>query len=168
MKKVIKKVLNFLDRHRFILIILTIFLIASLFLGINSILFLNHNFKKFNCTQELDETYCYHNDIQIYKDPEKEKKNIFKEKKAEIKKLKEKYKLPEFNFYTSYFYEVTSLLNYNETGENEDLLVFFKNYNTSYNISNFYQENTFYYDLYYHYKINLNWDKIELSLLSIL
>jgi len=150
-----KKIINFLDKHRLILVILILTIISWLFIGINSLIFLNHNFKKLNCTKDLDATYCYNNDFQIYINPEVEKEKIFKEKTAEIKKLKVKYELPEFNYYTSYFYEVTSLLNYNETGENEDLLVFFKNYNNSYNISNFYKANTFYYDIFYHYKINL-------------
>lgn len=147
------KLINYLDKHRLILVLLILLFTAATFIGVNSFIFLKHKFEKLECTSELDETYCYHEIFQIYINPEAEKKNIFKEKELEIKALKAKYKLPEFNFYTSYYYEVASLLNYNETNENEELLVFFKNYNTSYEISNFYKKNTFYYDLFYHYKI---------------
>lgn len=100
--------------------------------------------------------YCYNKETKIYRYPEEIKKVIFTEKKDDIKALKEKYKLPDFNFYTSYYYEVASLLNYNETEENKDLLEFFTNYNTSYNLSEFYKENVLYYNLFYRYKINLN------------
>jgi len=146
-------IINFLDKHRFILVLLILLLISIIFIGINSIIFLNHKFQKLECTSELDEIYCYHESFQIYINPEDEKKKIFEEKELEIKNIKEKYNLPEFNFYTSYYYEVASLLNYTETNENEDLLVFFKNYNSSYEISDFYKKNTIYYDLFYHYKI---------------
>lgn len=155
MRKIMNRIVKFLDNHRFILILLILLFISCLFLSIKSVIFLNHKFKSYRCTESLDETYCYHEGIQIYINPEKEKKNIFKEKKSAIESLQKKYALPEFNYYTSYFYEVASLLNFNETGENEELLVFFKNYNTSYNIGNFYKENTIYYDIFYHYKLNL-------------
>lgn len=148
-----RKVIKFLDKHRLILVVLILLLITILFIGINSIIFLNHKFQNLKCTSDLDEIYCYNEDYQIYINPEKEKEKIFNEKEKEIKALKEKYNLPKFNFYTSYYYEVAALLNYNETNENEDLLVFFKNYNTSYEISDFYKKNTIYYDLFYHYKI---------------
>lgn len=151
-----KKIINFLDSHRLILVILILILISVIFIGTNSFIFLNHKFKNINCTKDIDEVYCYHKDIKIYKNPVEEKIKIFKEKGDEIKELKEKYKLPSFNFYTSYYYEVASLLNYNETEENEELLIFFKNYNASYKIEDFYEKNTFYYGIFYPYKINLN------------
>ena len=150
-----KKIISFLDKHRLILIIILLLIISFSFISVKSFIFLNHQFKKLECTNDIDETYCYHKEIKIYKDPEVEKKNVFKEKEATIESLKEKYQLPNFNFYTSYYYEVASLLNFNETDENEDLLTFFTSYNNSYGISNFYKENVFYYDLFYRYKINL-------------
>ena len=144
-----KRTIKFLDNHRFILIILILLIISILFIGINSFIFLNHKFQKLNCTTQIDDTFCYYNNAKIYINPEREKESIFKEKEKEIKALKEKYKLPDFNYYTS-------LLNFNETDEDEEIYEFFKNFNASYNIDNFYKENTIYYDLFYRYKINLN------------
>ena len=151
-----KKIIKFLDKHRFILILLILLIISILFIGINSFIFLNHRFQKLNCTTKIDDKFCYYKNTKIYINPEEERDNIFKEKETELKALKEKFKLPDFNYYTSYFYEVTSLLNYNETDEEEDIYEFYKNFNASYNIDNFYKENTIYYDLFYRYKINLN------------
>lgn len=151
-----KKIINFLDNHRLILVILILFLITITFFCIKSILFLNYKFTNLDCTKNINETYCYYKETKIYINPEVQKEEIFKEKEKDIKILKEKYKLPKFNFYTSYYYEVAALLNYNETNENKDLLEFFTYYNASYNISDFYKENVLYYDLYYRYKINLN------------
>lgn len=151
-----KKIIKFLDNHRFVLIILVLLLISISFLSIKSIFFLNHKFQNLACTNDIDEMYCYNKETKIYRYPEEIKKVIFTEKKDDIKALKEKYKLPDFNFYTSYYYEVASLLNYNETEENKDLLDFFTYYNTSYNLSEFYKENVLYYNLFYRYKINLN------------
>ena len=151
-----KKIIKFLDKHRFILILLILLIISILFIGINSFIFLNHKFQKLECIEKIDDTLCYHKNSKIYINPEVEKENIFKAKEKEINALKEKYNLPNFNYYTSYFYEVTSLLNFNETDEDKDIYEFFKNFNASYNIDNFYKENTIYYDLFYRYKINLN------------
>ena len=151
-----KKIIKFLDNHRFVLIILVLLLISISFLSIKSIFFFIYKFQNLACTNDIDEMYCYNKETKIYRYPEEIKKVIFTEKKDDIKALKEKYKLPDFNFYTSYYYEVASLLNYNETEENKDLLEFFTNYNTSYNLSEFYKENVLYYNLFYRYKINLN------------
>lgn len=148
-----KKIISFLDKHRFILVLLILFLISSIFIGINSLIFLNHKFNSLTCTKDIDETYCYSNDIYIFKNPEEEKNKIFEEEKEKIEALKKKYKLPKFNFYTSYYYEVASLFNFKETDEGEDLLLFFQKYNNSYNIGEFYKKNTFYYGIFYPYKI---------------
>lgn len=149
----IKKVINFFDHHRILLVILILFILSISFMGIQSYLFLHHHFEALSCTKKKDETYCYHDDIQIFINPKETKETFFKENEEKIKELRTKYKLPKFNFYTAYYYEVASLMNYNETGENEDLLIFFKNYNRSYNLANFYQENVIYYELFYRYKI---------------
>lgn len=151
-----KKVINYLDNHRLILVILILLLIVIAFFSIKTILFLNHKFNNLDCTQDLDETYCYYKETKIFRNPEEKKEDIFKEKKEEINSLKEKYKLPSFNFYTSYYYEIAALLNFNETDENEDLLIFFTTYNASYKIAEYYKKNILYYDLFYRYKINLN------------
>lgn len=149
----IQKIINFLNNHRLILVILILTLISLTFLTIKSIVFLHHKFNSFNCTQELDETHCFHNDIQILIEPEKTKEKVFKEKSKEIKELQQNYKLPKFSKYTSYYYEVASLMYFKETGEYEELVTFFKNYNRSYDIVNFYKKNVIYFDLFYHYKI---------------
>ncbi len=148
-----KKVISFLDKHRLILVLLILFLFSITFLSIKSIIFLNHKFTPLSCNKALDETYCFHDNIQILKNPNKDKEKIFKERKKEIKELKKKYKLPEFNYYTSYYYEVASLMHFTETGELEDLATFFKNYNRSYDIVNFYKKNIIYFDLFYRYKV---------------
>jgi len=148
-----KKIINFFDHHRLILVCCILIFVASLFIGINSFFFFHHKFTAFTCTSELDDTYCFHEYNQILKNPEESKNTFFKEKASEIKALQKKYKLKEFNFYTTYYYEVASLLNYNETGEGEELYTFFKNYNRSYDIPNFYKKYVIYFDLFYHYKV---------------
>lgn len=148
-----KKIISFLDKHRFILVLLILFVISTTFIGINSFSFLHHKFNNLICTKELDEIYCYNKDMQIFKNPVQEMNRTLEEKKEKVEKFKKKYKLPDFNFYTAYYYEVASLFNFNETGEDEDLLSFFKYYNNSYNIREFYKKNTFYYGIFYPYKI---------------
>lgn len=149
----IQKIINFLNTHRLILVILILMIISIFFLTIKSVIFLNHKFNAFDCTADLDETYCFHNDIQILIEPERIKEKIFIEKAKEIKELQKDYKLPKFSKYTSYYYEVASLMYFKETGEYEELVTFFKNYNRSYDIVNFYKKNVIYFDLFYHYKI---------------
>lgn len=148
-----KRIISFLDKHRIFLALIIILVISLTFIAINSFLFFHHKFKSLTCTDELEDIYCYNNDIQIFKNPNQEKEKIFKEKSEEINNLTQKYKLPKFNFYTSYYYEVAALFNFNETNEGEDLLLFFKYYNNSYSISEFYKNNTFYYEMFYPYKI---------------
>ena len=61
----IKKVVNFFDSHRLFLVLLILLVVVILFLSINSYLFLHHEFKALDCTEEIDEEYCYHNDTKI-------------------------------------------------------------------------------------------------------
>ena len=123
-----------------------------MFLSIKSIIFLNHDFKELKCTKKIDKTYCYYNDIKIYKNAEKERINFFEENKEKINYLIKEYKLPEFNKYTSYYYEVVSLIDI-DLNQNEDLYNFFEIYNNSYNIEEFYMKNNLYFEIFYPYKI---------------
>lgn len=152
----IKRIINFLDRHRVFLVFLILLIITILFFTINSILFFSHSFKSSSCTENIDEVYCFHNDNKIFKNAESERKKFFKESKEKIDNLKENYDLPDWNKYTSYYYEIVALLNFNNKGTDEELYNFFHIYNNTYDITNFYKKYNFYYDIFYHYKINLN------------
>ena len=77
----IKKVIKFLDKHRLILIIIILIFISIMFLSVKSILFLNHNFNNMNCTKNIDETYCYHNEVKVFKNAEEAQITFFKENK---------------------------------------------------------------------------------------
>lgn len=147
-----KKVINFLDNHRVILVLLIIIIVVILFITIKSIMFLNHDFKSFKCSEEVEDV-CYFNGLEILKNPEEEKDSFFMEHENEINKLKEKYSLPTFNHYTAYYYYETSSLDYILNSESEVLLQFFRKYCNTYNIEKYYQENVLFYNLYYHYKI---------------
>jgi len=149
----IKKVINFLDKHRFILVLLILFLISLLFLSFNSIRFLSHDFKNLNCTKKIDNKYCYNNDNKIFINGKVEQKTFFEKNKKQINKLKKDYDLPEFNNYTSYYYEVASLLEYNSLNNKKELYNFFDIYNNTYNIESFYLKNSFYYEIFYPYKV---------------
>lgn len=152
----IKKIINFFDRHRLILVLTILFIIAFIFLLINSLIFLNYKFKPLECTKEIDETYCCHNDIKIFADASTSKKKFFKTHEKEINNLKEIYELPEFNYYTSYYYEKVALVNYEKNDEGEELYNFFLMYNKTYNLEAYYQKNNFYYEIFKPYKIPLN------------
>lgn len=148
-----KKVVNFLDRHRFLLVIFILFLISLIFLGINSYQFFHHEFLRLDCTKEINDTYCYHDNIEIYKEIGNEE--LFLEShEEEIKKLKEDYHLPEWNKYTSYYYETISYIDYNSNDGSEELYLFFSIYNNTYEIQSFYEKYNFYYSIFYPYKIN--------------
>lgn len=149
----IKRVINFFDCHRFVLVLLILLLFSLCFFGIKTFLFFHHDFKSFPCTEKRDNTTCIYQDKVIFVNPEESKEHFFKEKKEEIKKLIKDYHLPAFQFYTSYYYEIASLVNYNETSKGEDLLEFFKVYNNSYDITNYYKENVLFYNLFLPYKI---------------
>ena len=150
----IKKVIKFFDHHRVILVLTILFVISALFIGINSYFFFHHDFIPSSCTSDHDEEYCYHEDTLILKDPEKKKEEIFEEYREEIEKLQEDYHLEDFSFYTAYYYEVASKINYEITGKDEELQKFFLDYANTYNLHQFFIDYNFYFNLYYHYKIN--------------
>ena len=145
--------LKYLDNHRFILILLILLSIVIIFLGTKSYLFLNHHFISLKFTANIDENYCWHKDLKIlnnnsYKD------EFFLEHKDEIEKLIANYNLPKFSNYTSYYYEVVSNIDYKITSQNEDIYLFFKAYNNTYDITNFFRQNTLFFEIFYPYKID--------------
>ena len=150
----IKKVINFLDHHRLVLIIGILLLIVILYFGINTILFFHHDFVSLSCTSDLDEEYCYHEDTIIFVNPEESKKNFFLKYDDEIEMLKEEYNLDEFNFYTAYYYLVAARLNYDTKEEYKILKNFFEIYANTYDLESFYIQNNFYFNLFYPYKIS--------------
>ena len=150
----IKRVVSFFDKHRLFLVLLILLVIVILFLGINSYLFLHHEFTALNCTEEIDEEYCYHNDTEIYKNPEESAYVFFEKYSDEIEELKENYNLDEFNFYTAYYYLVASRLHYEMNEEYKLLVEFFEVYANTYNLEEFYFDNTLYFNMFYPYKIN--------------
>ena len=150
----IKRVVNFLNRHRFLLIIIALLIITILFIGINSILFFHHQFNKLTCTKELDEEYCYHENTKIFINPLNSKDIFFEKYADEITQLINEYNLDEFNNYTAYYYYYASKINYEKNNEYKILLDFFKTYIDTYNIEEFYMENNFFFNIFYNYKIN--------------
>ena len=149
-----KRVVNFFDEHRVVLIFLILILIVIIFLSINSYLFFHHEFESLTCTEEIDDEYCYHNDIKIFVNQEKSKEDFFTRYDDEIEKLIDDYHLDEFDFYTAYYYLVASRLNYDINSEYKILQDFFETYVNTYNLEEFYMENNFYFNLFYPYKIN--------------
>ena len=121
-----KRVVNFFDEHRVVLIFLILILIVIIFLSINSYLFFHHEFESLTCTEEIDDEYCYHNDIKIFVNPEKSKEDFFTRYDDEIEKLIDDYHLDEFDFYTAYYYLVASRLNYDINSEYKILQDFLK------------------------------------------
>ncbi len=152
----IKISLNFFDKHRILLIFLLIFIFFGMFLGIKSLLFINHNFKALECKQELNAEKCYYENTLIFVNPAESKKKFFEEYYLEITNLKKNYELPEFNMHTAYFYEVASLLDYNMAEGKEEVYNFFKTFSDTYNLKDFYQKNIVFYDLFYPDRISIN------------
>ncbi|MCM1052737.1 MAG: hypothetical protein NC483_01995 [Ruminococcus sp.] len=152
----LKKVINFLDKHRFILVLLILFIVVIAFISFKSIMFLNHDFEALNCTKDKDEVYCYNNDTLIYDEPEKMKKDILSIYKSDIENIKKEYKLPELDMYTLYFYQVAVSLEHSKENNLEELLIFFKTYVDTYNLEEFYIENSFFYSLFKDYKLPIN------------
>ena len=150
----IKRIVNFFDKHRIFLVLFILLIIVILFLGVNSYFFLNHKFMPLNCTKEINEEYCYHNEVEILKDPESSKEAFFEKYSDEIEELEETYNLDEFNFYTAYYYLVASRLHYDMNEEYKILVEFFERYANTYNLEEFYFDNTLYFNMFYPYKIN--------------
>lgn len=107
-----------------------------------------------NCTEGIDEEYCYSKEKKIFVDPKKSKKEFFVKYEEEIKELKKNYNLDTFEFYTAYYYQVASDLNYEITGENKELKDFFEIYANTYDLENYYLNNSLYFRWFYRYKIN--------------
>lgn len=149
-----KKVIKFLDNHRFILVVIILILIIIIFVSFEIISFFNYNFNKIDCTSNIDDVYCYNRDTIIFKNPEEERKQFFALYKEQIDKLITNYNLPKYDFYTSYYYEVAALLDYEQTNENKVVYDFFKIYNDTYQILAFYKKNILWFDIFYHYKVN--------------
>ena len=150
----IKKIISFFNKHRFLLIISILLLIIILFLTINIYFFFHHNFIALECTKKINEEYCYYNDTKILIKPEATKNAFFKRYDDEIAKLKEEYNLDEFNFYTAYYYLVAARVQYETKEEYKILLEFFEQYSNTYNLEDFYFKHVLYFDLFYGYKIN--------------
>lgn len=144
----LKKIINFFDTHRVVLVFTVLLLISLVFLSIKSYQFLNHDFKPVECTKEIDNTYCYHNDLEILKEPEKYKLEFFKKNKESVNDLKKVYDLREFGYYTAYYYEVASSLY-----KDEELYEFFSKYSNTYMLEDFYLKNSLYFELFYNYKL---------------
>ena len=147
-----KKIVKYLDNHRLLLILLILLIISVVFISIRSVMFFHHNFEVLTC-KEIEEETCNYKDKMIYKDPEKKKEEFFKNNSKNINQLVRKYDLPKYSIYTSYYYEIAALINFNETEEQEELYLFFHQYNNSYQLKEFYEKNIIYYNLFYHYKI---------------
>ena len=149
-----KRIINFFDEHRIVLIFLILMLFVIIFLSINSYFFFHHEFVSLPCTKEIDDKYCYYEEIKIFKNPEKSKEDFFTKYDDEIKSLIDNYHLDEFGFYTAYYYLVASKLNYDINSEYKILQDFFETYVNTYNLEEFYLKNNFYFNLFYRYKIN--------------
>ncbi|MDE5539103.1 MAG: hypothetical protein K2J20_01280 [Bacilli bacterium] len=152
----IRNVISFLDRHRVALVLIILFLISIIFLGVKSYLFLHHEFQNLECTSETFGYYCEHDDIQILANPIDDTKTFFEENKEEIKALNDKYSLPEFNFYTAYFYQIASEADYKIHDGSRDIYTFLESYCNTYDLKNYYIKNNFYFDIFYYFRININ------------
>lgn len=147
-----QKIINYLDNHRLILVILILLVISIIFFSYKSYSFLHHEFKSLDCEDKIDDIYCKNNGLIILIEPEEEKNKIFKDYKKEIEKLKKDYNLKDFSFYTVYQYKVASEFNYYNGGK-EELYNFFTYYINTYNIEEFYHKNEFYFEIFYNYKL---------------
>ena len=154
LEEFMKKIASFLDRHRVLLVFLILALIVIIFLGVNSYLFFHHDFLKLECTSEIDDEYCYYEDIVIFRDPEKSKEIFFAQYESVMADLQEEYHLADFNYYTAYYYLVVARLNYDINSEYKILEEFFQNYVNTYQLEDFYFQYNFYFNLFYRYKIN--------------
>ena len=145
--------INFLNKHRFLLIISILFLIVICFVIIKLIIFKTYNFKAYSCTSLIDENTCLYHNITILKEPDKYEEQVFKEYENYLNDLIKEYNLPEFNNYTAYLYLMASNYDYNLTNRNKTLNTFFNNYVNTYNLKEFYQKNTLFYDIFYPFKL---------------
>ena len=149
----IRKVSNFLDKHRLILVLVILFLFSLIFIGTSLGLFFTHNFDNLKCEKNVDDNICLNNNLEILKKPEEVKKEIFLEYKNSIESLKEEYNLPKFNYYTAYYYTLASNLDYSKNKRNMTLNEFFNLYSNTYNLETFYKNNNLFYQIFFPYKL---------------
>lgn len=133
--------------------IIILLVVSLVFMGVNLYIFFNYNFEELSCTKNINEDICYNDKKEILKDPENEKKKIFKEYKDNIEILKKEYKLPDFNLYTAYYYSLASNMDYTMYKRNESLNNFFNDYSNTYNLEEFYKNNTLFYQIFLPYKM---------------
>ncbi len=149
----IKKVNNFLDGHRIILVLLILAIISAVFMIVNIYMFFNYKFVGLECIDKINQEVCLNNGKEILVNPEESKKTILKEYKESLANLKETYDLPEFNLYTAYYYTIASNLDYNKYERNEKLNTFLNQYTNTYDLEEFYKNNNLFYDLFMPYKL---------------
>ena len=148
-----RKISNFLDKHRLILVLLILFMVVLIFIGVNLLIFFNYHFEALDCEKEINDEVCLVNNLEILKNPEETKKEIFLEYKNSIDSLKEEYNLPEFDFYTAYYYKLASNLDYSKNKRNMTLNDFFNRYCNSYSLDTFYKNNNIFYQIFLPYKL---------------
>ena len=105
----------------------------------------------FNCSLDFITGLSNEENFSKYSTP---KFNFFENYQKEIAEFVSNHNLPEFNFYTAYYYNETASLDFITTSENEELYTFFNTFVNTYNLKKFYQKYNFYYDIFYHYKMN--------------
>ena len=148
-----KTLSKYLDKHRLILTLLILLIISIIFILVSLLLFLNHDFEAYECTKNKDEEICLYKSLEIFKNPIESKDKFFLEYQDEIKSLVKEYNLPEFNFYTAYYYELASNFDYQKNKRNETLNRYFKIYSNTYNLEKFYKRNNHFFSIFYPYKI---------------
>lgn len=149
----ISKLNNFLLNHRLFLVLFILILISILFITLNLTLFFHHKFTALTCDTKKDEEICLNNKTEILSNPTKTLDNLFKEYAKEIKTLQDEYKLPEFNFYTAYYYLEASNYDLNKNNRNATLNTYLNLYINTYNLKEFYEQNNIYFSIFYPYKL---------------
>ncbi len=148
-----KKISNFLDKHRLILVLSVLLLISLIFILVNLYIFFHYKFEALECPVNTKEETCINKDITILKEPEKKREEIFKEYEDNILELKEEYNLPDFNFYTAYYYTLASNIDYTKNERNITLNQFFNDYSNTYKLDEFYKNNNLFYQIFLPYKV---------------
>ncbi len=149
----IRKVVSFFDRHRFILSLFIMLIVSMIFIMVSLFMFFKHDFEAFKCSKDIDKEVCIYKNKEIYSNPDKSINKVFKEYEGEIKELVKEYNLPEFDFYTAYYYELASNFDYQKNKRNETLNKYFKIYSNTYNLEKFYKKNNLFFRIFYPYKI---------------
>lgn len=153
-----KKVINFWDNHRIILVLSILLIVAILFLGIKSLIFINYKFEKLECDSNIGEDKCYVGERVVLVNPMKSKKDFWENHEEEIDQLRLEYELPDFSMHTAYFYEIAALLDWKLADGKEEIYDFFKVFCDTFSLEDFYQKNIVFYDIFYPERINLKLD----------